>query len=209
MVHPTSGHRISLQQPAVPSPRLMPGATPRRMVVPPPIPSTTPIRPSNKSHIATPTTRPPLRTVPAQPMPTNTPITAISRVVATPTTVVGPPLKMIPAQPKPGNTPIKAVPIASSPAVNIISPASIMAHIAANASFSVATSNPAISVSVTHPVSVAISNLVSINKPLPTVPSVVSVAADRIVTLNTPAVPAPVPKIRPSLQVVCSITCHC
>ena len=67
-----------------------------------------------------------------------------------------PPLKPMPGQvpAKPSGTSVKAIPIASSPAVNIITPASIM-HMAHLAAGKLAVSNPALSVSLTRPVTVS------------------------------------------------------
>lgn len=185
-VHTPSGQRTNMQQSLAPPPRLMPGAAPRLSVTTPrPITSITPVRPT-KSHAATPTT--------------------VVRTAATPTTAVRTPPRVMPT--KPSNTSVKGTPIASSPIVNIITPASIMAQIAGNKPFPVAISNPAVPISVTHLASVAISNSLSLVSNSNPVASVVSVSAYKNVTANITAAPVgvtPIVKIRPSMQ-VCSIT---
>ena len=90
---------------------------------------------------------------------------------------IRPPLKPMPGQApaKPSGTSVKAIPIASSPAVNIITPASIMAHLAAS---KIAVSSPALPVSLTRPITVS-------NPSNPAVP----IPVTRPIAISNPAVP--------------------
>lgn len=141
-----------------------------------------------------------------RPIPSITPVRPSKPRPATPTSAVKSHAKT--PQPKPSGVNMAAsitgVPITVSPVVNI-RPPGVMAQLASNKSLSVAISNPAVPVSVSHPVSVANSNLLSASMSSPALSSVTSaVSVGRNVMINFTAPPAgvtPLAKIRPPFQV--------
>ena len=153
---------------------------------------------------------PPSRGVLTRPtLPVTRPISSITPVrpnkphPASPTTAVKSHAR---TKPSSANTSaITGVPIAVSPVVNIRPPA-VMAQIAANKPLSVALGNPAVSVYVSHPASVAISNPSSLNNPVPVMTSAVSCGHGKININAPPAGVTPIAKIRPPFQVSC---CYC
>ena len=103
-----------------------------------------------------------------------------------------PPLKPTPGQApaKPSGTSVKAIPIASSPAVNIITPASIMAHLAAS---KIAVSNPALPVSLTRPVTVSNPAVpIPVTRPIAISNPAVPISVTHPVAISNPALPIPV-----------------
>ena len=103
-----------------------------------------------------------------------------------PTTAVRKPM---PTQAISSGTSVKAIPIASSPAVNIITPASIMAHLAAS---KVAIGNPAVPISVTRPFSVssaAVPISVQVTRPVAISNPVLPMSVTQPVAVSNPALP--------------------
>ena len=211
-VHPTSSHRAiasplrgALMRPSLPMTRPIPSITPVR-----PSTSITPVRPITS---ITPV-RPITSITPVRPSISITPVRPSKPHPATPTTAIKSHAK-IPVQAKPNSVntaaSITGVPIAVSPAVNI-RPSAVMAQVAGNKSLSVALSNQAVPVSVSHPASVTISNLSSVpmNSPVLAMKSTVSARGNVMINFSAPpAGVTPLAKTRPIFQVSCYVVlCH-
>ena len=102
-----------------------------------------------------------------------------------------PPLKPMPGQApaKPSGTSVKAIPIASSPAVNIITPASIMAHLAAS---KIAVSSPALPVPLNRRVTVSNPAVpIPVTRPIAISNPAVSISVTHPVAISNPGLPIP------------------